>query len=406
MKTLFFTVVITLFATISLAQNVGIGTNTPDASAKLDITSSNSGLLIPRVSLSSTTDVATISSPATSLLVYNTNASITSGDGVGYYYYDGTQWVKLSTGSTSEDWSLTGNSGTNATSNFLGTTDATDLVFRTNNNEQMRIKSSGYIGVGTTTPTSRFDVRQSINTNNYSMSNFQLTSQNTTGIATSIFARSTGTGTGNYFGLYSQVNGTSGGQTAIYAFCTATSTANYGLRGVASGSTSGTNYGVYGQAYNATTNWAGYFNGNTFSTSGVWTASDMNLKRDVQNYSGAISDLNRINIYTYFFNRTDNVELNLPETRQYGVMAQELEKIFPEMVLSATHTIPVGDEGNEKMISKEIKTVNYSQLIPILIKASQEQQEIIEKQEKHLSEQEARIAELERLVKQMIEKQK
>jgi hypothetical protein len=38
---------------------------------------------------------------------------------------------------------LTGNSGTNPTTNFLGTTDATDLVFRTNNVEGMRLTSSG-----------------------------------------------------------------------------------------------------------------------------------------------------------------------------------------------------------------------------------------------------------------------
>src|SRR5690606_10151437 len=41
----------------------------------------------------STTDVTTIPTPATSLLVYNTNAAMTGG-AVGYWYYDGTQWVQ------------------------------------------------------------------------------------------------------------------------------------------------------------------------------------------------------------------------------------------------------------------------------------------------------------------------
>jgi hypothetical protein len=50
------------------AQSVGIGTSAPDASARLDITSSNQGVLIPRVSLTSLTDGATIPNPATSLL--------------------------------------------------------------------------------------------------------------------------------------------------------------------------------------------------------------------------------------------------------------------------------------------------------------------------------------------------
>ena len=54
-------------------------------------------------------------------------------------------------------WSLTGNSGTDSgVTNFLGTTDAQDLVFKTNNFEQMRIKSNGLIGFGVTNPANEF----------------------------------------------------------------------------------------------------------------------------------------------------------------------------------------------------------------------------------------------------------
>ncbi|MDE3212561.1 MAG: tail fiber domain-containing protein, partial [Bacteroidota bacterium] len=57
-------------------------------------------------------------------------------------------------------WSLTGNSGTTASTaaygstvnnNFIGTTDAKDFVFATNNLERMRITNSGYVGIGTAT---------------------------------------------------------------------------------------------------------------------------------------------------------------------------------------------------------------------------------------------------------------
>lgn len=89
--------------TLSFSQNLAINTtgNTPDVSAMLDIVSTSKGLLIPRVSLSSTTDASTITTPATGLMVYNTNASITGthADGVGFYYNAGTtgspEWVKL-----------------------------------------------------------------------------------------------------------------------------------------------------------------------------------------------------------------------------------------------------------------------------------------------------------------------
>lgn len=140
--------IFSIFLTSSIfGQNVGIGTNTPDASAKLDVTSANSGVLVPRIALTSTTDVTTITSPATSLLVYNTNAAITGGDGVGFYYYNGTQWIKLSTGATSEDWSITGNSGTNSSINFIGTTDYRDFNIRTTNNERISVKANGQIDI-------------------------------------------------------------------------------------------------------------------------------------------------------------------------------------------------------------------------------------------------------------------
>ncbi len=81
------------------AQGVGVNPlgNAPDSSAMMDISSSSKGLLIPRVALQSTTDALTVPSPAVSLLVFNTNTGMTGGS-VGYWYWDGTVWTKLSTG--------------------------------------------------------------------------------------------------------------------------------------------------------------------------------------------------------------------------------------------------------------------------------------------------------------------
>jgi hypothetical protein len=56
---------------------------------------------------------------------------------------DGTgvlQWTSPSTG-----WSLTGNASTNPATNFLGTTDAQDLVIRTSNTSRLRVTSSGNV---------------------------------------------------------------------------------------------------------------------------------------------------------------------------------------------------------------------------------------------------------------------
>ncbi|WP_293870876.1 hypothetical protein [Flavobacterium sp.] len=111
-------------AIVKTYAQVGIGTTSPDASSMLDITSTNSGLLIPRVSLTSVSDVATIASPLTSLLVYNSGFSPN-----GYYYWNGSIWVQLAVG-LNADWSLTGNTGTSAATNFFGTTDDVDIVFK------------------------------------------------------------------------------------------------------------------------------------------------------------------------------------------------------------------------------------------------------------------------------------
>ena len=72
--------------------------------------------------------------------------------------------LDLSPAITSKAWSLTGNAGTVAGTNFIGTTDAIDFVAKTNNTEKMRITSAGLVGIGTAAPTagSLVDVKGSL----------------------------------------------------------------------------------------------------------------------------------------------------------------------------------------------------------------------------------------------------
>jgi hypothetical protein len=99
MRLLYFFFILCCFLAKTNAQNIGINATgaAPDNSAILDVASTNKGMLLPRINLLSTTDVATITAPTTSLLVYNTNAGITGigANGIGYYYWNGTNWVKL-----------------------------------------------------------------------------------------------------------------------------------------------------------------------------------------------------------------------------------------------------------------------------------------------------------------------
>lgn len=57
-----------------------------------------------------------------------------------------------------QNWSLTGNAGTDPATNFIGTTDSKVLKIKTNNQVRMYFKTNGDIGVGTITPSSKFHV--------------------------------------------------------------------------------------------------------------------------------------------------------------------------------------------------------------------------------------------------------
>ena len=90
----FLTLLVSLFlgANLIFAQNVGINSDgsTPNASAMLDVKSTSSGILIPRMTA---TQKGNINLPATGLLVFQTDGTS------GFYYYTGSAWTLLGTGS-------------------------------------------------------------------------------------------------------------------------------------------------------------------------------------------------------------------------------------------------------------------------------------------------------------------
>ncbi len=98
-----------------MAQNVGIGTTAPDAGALLDITSTNKGILIPRVILTGINDITTVPAVTRSLLVYNTATANSGSLAVqpGYYYWTGTIWARMlaDDGSAKSAWLTGGNNG-------------------------------------------------------------------------------------------------------------------------------------------------------------------------------------------------------------------------------------------------------------------------------------------------------
>lgn len=141
--------------TVLMAQQ-GFGTNSPNPTSVVDMQAASKGLLIPRVELKATNVAAPISSPAHSLLVFNTAAAGVAPNNVtpGFYYWDDTAkvWVRLvNAGDLNGKWNLTGNT---ETAPVLGTTDGKDMVLKTNSVDRLHISADGSVGVNTTTPSS------------------------------------------------------------------------------------------------------------------------------------------------------------------------------------------------------------------------------------------------------------
>ncbi len=111
----------------------------------------------------------------------------------------------------------------------------------------------------------------------------------------------------------------------------------------------------------------GAFRGNFNATSGIYfPVSDARLKKDVQNLDNVMDDIMKLRPTTYLFKDQED------DTRNYGLIAQELKEVFPDMV----NVRPL--EGDDDQNLPDLHTVGYTNLIPVLIKGLQEQQAEIE----------------------------
>jgi hypothetical protein len=134
---------ILFFENFSIIAQVGISASpgfVPDPKAMLDVSSSNKGLLIPRMSSAQRTGIL---APTTSLMVFDTDVK-------SYWYFDGTIWKELGAGTmtSTNSWNLLGNTGTNPLINFIGNADPVLLNFNTNGLQRMQIAKTGQIGLG------------------------------------------------------------------------------------------------------------------------------------------------------------------------------------------------------------------------------------------------------------------
>ena len=91
----------------------------------------------------------------------------------------------------------------------------------------------------------------------------------------------------------------------------------------------------------------------------VYGISDARVKKNFLTIDNALDKINQLNPVSYEFDQEENPDLNLPDNRHMGLLAQEVQSVFPQLV-SISET------------EEEIMSLNYMELIPALVKSIQE----------------------------------
>ncbi|MEZ4874605.1 MAG: hypothetical protein R2793_03920 [Flavobacteriaceae bacterium] len=197
-------------------SQVGIGTTTPDPSSSLEVSATDKGILIPQVALSDVTNTMLdgVNTAATGLLIYNTNAATTGGSGVGYYYFNGTQWERLSTSASGGDDDFY-EEGTTTAPNAI-----TDDIY-----------TLGNVAIGKNTADWALDVEEDQGGRGVSILMNGTANVTTYGLLSEV----TNTGDATQVGLFGRILGNGNGE-------------HRGLHSITNGSGSGYHYGLYNQA--------------------------------------------------------------------------------------------------------------------------------------------------------------
>lgn len=246
-------------------------------------------------------------------------------------------------------WGIIGNSGSNSATNFIGTTDNQSLAFRTNNIEKARITENGDIGIGTTTPARKVEISG----------------------AGDLYTRITNTSS-SPVGIELKRSGSdwqirNEGGDLIFAmsndnFATINSVVRIG------GSTFTPVTDNLIQLGQNSRRWL-----SVHAVNGVIQTSDATDKKEMLPLSYGLEKIKSLRPISFQWKDTkiDNSSTHL------GFVAQEVQQVLPEVVVD--HDWKEVPESQEKTWEETEKLgMKYAEIIPVLVKAVQEQQVIIE----------------------------
>ncbi len=306
---------------------VGIGTTTPDGSSVLELNSSDKGFLVPRMT---SVDKGNISSPAVGLMIYQTDVP------AGFYYYNGSGWTAIPTTAGGTEW--------------------------TTNGLNINNTNSGNVGVGVTTPIEKLQINDPSNT----QGGIKLTA-------------GTATGTSGTDGLSLVVN-SSGSSLISYensALYLGTNSANMmtinfdGNVGIGT-LTPGYKLEVSGR----------------IRSTGINETSDRRYKKDITSLTNVLSKVVQMRGVTYKWKTNEFPNKNFENDTQIGLIAQEVEALFPELV---------------ETDSEGYKSVEYSKIVAILIESIKELQTQVTKQSAENASMKADIEQLKSAVNGLID---
>ena len=412
--------VIFCFAGTALSQNVGINDTgaTPDASAALDVRSTKRGILVPRMTKAQRD---AITSPATSLLIYQTDNT------PGFYYYTGSAWTGI--GGTDNDWTV--GSGNVYTTDMVGIGAVPNSSYNLTVDGGFGALINSYLTVDGYTEIDRLEARTSASGMACdTLARFVFNGANSCGIgvyiqndnaapalkvvANPLISGDTAIVAHGVTGLLAKgvqkgVIATADtalhatGTTALYAkgnvrLAPASASADYLVSNIGiepSLLPSANNYGYIGS--NANRIYQGHFS--NLTVYGTFTnLSDRSIKENIRPLSSPLEKILQLSGKQYdlksdFIGITSETtekkraELEKSRANKIGFIAQELETVFPELVKY--------DEESG------LKSVDYIGVIPVLVEAVKEQQTTINRLEEEVAKNktlEERIARLEQLL--------
>jgi collagen type VII alpha len=244
------------------------------------------------------------------------------------------------------------------------------FIFTANGGAKLTVMPSGNVGIGQNNPTTgKLEVLEPTGFYNIFATNTYVGTQDHRAVyGTSVNNPGYGYGgqfEGGFFGLTGTGTGTSYSGVVT------------GVSGTATG-TAGTRYGVYGSATGGATNYGIYCSGNGGYT-GTWSlVSDQKFKENVAPMTGSLGKIMQLRPVTYTMKKDQYPSMNFADGTQVGFIAQEMEKVLPELVVNGVDPGVKNPETGRFDNPIEFKGINYIGLAPIMVEAIQEQQGMID----------------------------